>query len=356
VVDSALLDPFDRDSEIAQITRLMERELDGVRTLSIGLVGGEGRFLSQQGVEEIEALARWLRRQPGVLRVRTHADWLREGWALVTGDPGARTEPLGPTTRIRALHALITSSGAGPLARYVTQDGSQARIEVRLADQGARQILSMAARFEAHVRAIPGLQVRFSGEAWDASRGLERIVSSLGSLASAIVLIFGMMTLLFRSWRLGLLSISPHALPFAMTLAYMVIRGIPLHAATVIVFTVSVGLAVDGATHLMARFREELEQGGPIDAIIVRTMEGSGRGVVLSSLTLLVGYGTLLWSALKPVRLFGELSAIVIGGALVAQLVLLPALLAAFVRPRSEGGGAETRPARDSAAWGAEVG
>jgi predicted RND superfamily exporter protein len=61
-------------------------------------------------------------------------------------------------------------------------------------------------------------------------------------------------------------------------------------------------------------------------------METSGRGVVLSSVTLLLGYGALLFSAFEPVRLFGELSAVAIAASLIAQLVLLPALLAAFVR------------------------
>ncbi len=138
--------------------------------------------------------------------------------------------------------------------------------------------------------------------------------------------------LLFRSVRLGLLSIPPNLLPLAMTLAYMVTRGIPLHAATVIVFTVTVGLLVDGATHVIARFREEKERGGTAEAVLARTMETSGRGVVLSSLTLLLGYGALLFSAFEPIRLFGELSAVAIGFALVAQLVLLPAVLAKLAR------------------------
>jgi predicted RND superfamily exporter protein len=333
VADSTLLDQFDRDSEIAVATRLVERELDGLRTLSVGLSAEEGRFFSPRGIEDIERLAQWLSQQPGVLRVTTYADWLREAWAWVTADPRARSEPLGPEARIRALRALVASGGVDPLTRYVTSDGAQARIEVRLEDQGASRILAMLARFEERAARIPGIEVYFAGEAWNASRGLARIVESLGSLVSAVLLMFGVMMLLFRSAKLGLLSVLPNALPLAMTLAYMAVRSIPLHAATVIVFTVSIGLAVDGAIHVIARFREELERGGPIRDTVIRTMATSGRGIVLSSLTLLLGYGALLVSAFQPVRLFGELSAIAIGGSLIAHLVLLPALLAVGVRP-----------------------
>lgn len=340
VVDSTLLDQFDPQSEIAQVTRLMESELDGVRQLSIGIDAEPGRFLSPRGVAEMDELAGWLRAEPGVLRATSYADWIHESWALVTGEEGARSEPLRSEAQVRGLLALVGSGRTDPLARYVTADGASARIEVRLADRGASRILAMLERFEARAHEIEGVRVRFSGEAWDASRGLDRIVRSLGSLASAVVLIFVVMTLLFRSVRLGLLSIPPNALPLAMTLAYMVIRGIPLHAATVIVFTVTIGLAVDGATHVIARFREERERGGSTETTLLRTMETSGRGVVLSSVTLLLGYGALLFSAFEPVRLFGELSAVAIGGSLVAQLVLLPALLAAFVPRAAPLGGA----------------
>jgi predicted RND superfamily exporter protein len=333
VVDSTLLDQFARGSEMVRVTHLLEAELDGVRGLSIGVESrAPGRFFTPEGIAELEMLAAWLREQPGVLRATTHAEWLREALFLLAGDPSVRSERFRNEAQVRALRALIGSGPRDPLTRYVSADGARARIEVRLADRGASRILAMLERLEVRGAELEGLTLRFSGEAWDASRGLDRIVRSLGSLASAVVVIFVVMTLLFRSVRLGLLSIPPNALPLAMTLAYMAIRGIPLHAATVIVFTVTVGLAVDGATHVIARFREELDKGGPIAVTLLRTMETSGRGVVLSSVTLLLGYGALLFSAFEPVRLFGELSAVAIAASLIAQLVLLPALLAAFVR------------------------
>ncbi|MDQ3030851.1 MAG: MMPL family transporter [Myxococcota bacterium] len=333
VVDSRLLDQFGAESEIADVTRSLERDLDGVRALSIGISAERGRFLTPEGIAELEALTRWLRAQPGVLRATTHADWLHEAWTLVTGEAGAREEGFRSEEQIRALRALVASGSSDPVARFVTEDGSRARIEVRLADSGARRLLAMLERFEERAGEMEGARVTFGGEAWDASRGLERIVGTMGGLGTAVVAIFLVMMMLFRSVRLGLLSIPPNALPLAMTLAYMVVRGIPLHAATVIVFTVTVGLAVDGGTHVIARFRDESAAGGTLEEVLLRTMATSGRGVVLSAVTLLLGYGALLFSAFEPVRLFGELSGVAIAGALIAQLVLLPALLAVGARP-----------------------
>lgn len=327
VVDSRLLDQFDPDSEVAEVTRVLERELDGVRGLSIGLERDAAYFWSPQGIAELEQLSAWLRAEPAVLRVTSHADWLHEAWSLITGEARAREEAFRSPMQARALHSLIAAGEDDPLSRFVTEDGARARIEVRLRDEGASRILDLLERFEQRARALGAANVTFSGEAWDASRGLSRMMDSLGGLASAIVMIFVVMTFLFRSLRLGLLSIPPNALPLVMTLAYMALRDIPLHAGTIIAFTVTVGLAVDGATHVIARFREESERGAAVEETLARAMVMSGRGVVLSTATLLVGYGALLLSAFEPVRLFGELSAVAMGGALIAQLVLLPALL-----------------------------
>jgi hypothetical protein len=336
VVDSRLLDQFAEGSEVAVTTRILESELDGVRSLDIVLDGGDGHFLTPEGLADLDALAHHLRDQSGVLRVESASDWLREMRALLLDTPAAdddaRARAFHDEREVRALHRLAADGEDTPLARLATNDGSAARLEVRLEDRGASRILSMLAGVQ-HLAEARGLHASFSGEAYDASRGLDRIVRSLGSLGAAVALIFLVMTLLFRSVRLGLIAIPPNALPLALTLAYMVLRGIPLHAATVIVFTVTVGLSVDGATHVIARFQEEAKSGLSAHEIVLATVRSSGRGVVLSSATLLLGYGALLFSAFEPVRLFGELSAVAIAGSLIAQIVLLPALLAAFAIP-----------------------
>lgn len=337
-VDSMLMDQFARGSSVARTTRALERHLDGVRSLEVVLAAAPGHFATPEGMADVLHVSEWLRAQPGVLRATSLGDWLLEARRVVRGDEELGAPTFASSREIAALRRmLVATAGVGRdgTAGLVSEDGARARIEVRLADRGASRILAMLDDLTGEIARRPGLEGRFAGEAVLASRGLDRIVRSLGSLSAAVTLIFIVMTLLFRSLRLGLISIPPNALPIALTLAYMVVRGIALNAATVIVFTVSIGLAVDGATHVIARFREEALR-ADVDAaeLVRRTVVSSGRGVMLASATLLLGYGALLTSAFEPIRLFGELSAVAIAGSLVAQVVLLPALLAAFARPR----------------------
>ena len=138
---------------------------------------------------------------------------------------------------------------------------------------------------------------------------------------------------MLRSVRLGLISILPNVIPLSLTLACMAMREIPLHASTAIVFTMSIGLAVDGTIHVLARYREEVASGARGDEALMAAMGGSGRAVVLGALTLLLGFVALSFATFVPIRRFAELSMVAIGTALPGELLLLPALLHRFGRP-----------------------
>lgn len=347
VVESRLLDQFAADSEVARASVVLEEELDGFRALDLVIEGRAGFFATVEGMTVLDAVVAEALSHDGVLRATSAADWARDADARLGGEPSVGTGRFLTDPQVSSLLELVAHGDRGGLRRYVTDDRSAARVEIRLVDHGASRTLELVERLRARVRAGgEDLRATAVGEAFVSSRGLERIVSSLGSLAAAVVTIFVVMTLLFRSVRLGLLAIPPNVLPLLLTLAYMVWRGIPLHAATVIVFTVTVGLAVDGTTHVVARYREELEKGGTREEVLLRTVAGSGRPVLLSSLTLVVGYLVLLSSSFEPVRLFGELSAVAIAASTVSQTFLLPALLAvAAPQPRGQ---SEMRPSSDA--------
>jgi predicted RND superfamily exporter protein len=346
VVESRLLDQFARSSEVARSSLVLEEELDGFRGFELVLEGQAGLFRTVRGMDVLDAVAARARAHEGVLRVTTAADWARDADSRLGGEASAARGGFVSDAQVGALLGLVAHGNEPALRRYVTADGAAARVEIRLRDHGATRTLALVEELGEVARAEdPGLEVLPAGEAYVSSRGLERIVGSLGSLAAAVVTIFVVMALLFRSVRLGLLAIPPNALPLLLTLAYMVWRGIALHAATVIVFTVTVGLAVDGTTHVVARYREELDKGGTREEVLLRTVAGSGRPVLLSSLTLVVGYLVLLASSFEPVRLFGELSAVAIAASTVSQTFLLPALLAvAAPRPVAQ---RERRPSSD---------
>ena len=156
----------------------------------------------------------------------------------------------------------------------------------------------------------------------------------LWGLAGATGVIFAVIALLFRSARAGALAMIPNLAPLLLTLGWMRLRGLDLNAGNAIVFAVGLGIAVDDTIHFLARFREELRfseaDGDGVTDALERTLSATGRAIVLTSGLILAGLGVLLWSDFVPTRRFAELVCVTLGGALLADLLLLPAALGAF--------------------------
>ena len=331
-VDSALLDEFDEEDEAVVSTLLLEEKLEGVRPLEIMLESDDPtRFQDPEVVAAIDETQAWLRGQDGVLGTVSMSDYLHETWARIAGDDEARTERFASEAQVAALLTLFGRVEPNPMDAFLAEGGQVARIQVRLADIGAARSIVVidALQEQLDARFAPlGVEVSMAGEAYTGSVGLNAVVRDLlGSLSTAVLIIFGMLVVLFGSWRLGLLSIPPNVLPLVGTVAWMAVRDIPLNAATVIVFSISLGLAVDGSIHLLARYKEEIAGGIGRNAALIRAARGTGRAVVVSCVTLMLGFGVMLLSSFVPVQRFGELIGVTVGMCLFSTLIVQPALL-----------------------------
>ncbi len=156
------------------------------------------------------------------------------------------------------------------------------------------------------------------------------------SFGFAFLLVAVVLMILLRSFRLGLLAMIPNLLPAIMTLGFMGLVGIRLDVATVVIASIAIGISVNDTTHIMFRFKHELHQhAGDPAAAAERMMLVTGRPVVATSLILMAGFAVLLFASVKSVSYFGLLSAATVGSALLADLILTPALLMSLWPRRS---------------------
>jgi hypothetical protein len=342
-VDTHLLETFPPGTEVNREVHLLEDELDGVLPYEISITSQqEGRFDDPDVLNAVYGMEEWLREQvdDGVLSVTAYPDLLYDLWTAYSGDTDLRGRPFTSLAQVAQLASLMEDASGGPLDPWITFDRRHLRIGVKIKDLGSRRGLQLSHRVTAELEErfadVEDVEFALTGDAYSGARGITALVSDLsGSLGTALVIIFLFMTLLFRSLRMGLISVPPNLLPLVATMAWMAMRDINLNTSTVLTFSVAIGLAVDDTIHMLARFREEYAAGASVDEAIRQSGRGSGRAIVITSAMLVAGLLVMLNSSFVPIKLFAELLTVTIITCLVGDLVMLPALLKQFWPERS---------------------
>ena len=293
-----------------------------------------------RSLKAIAKVGDWAGEQPGVLSTADPSDHFTATWHALTAAPATSEDALRSTEQIKGMGVLFAKREKNPLAAFLTEDGKRARIRIKVADTGSRATLEFARQLEGKLagafRGMDDVHYAFTGDAYVSAHGLGAIVSDLsGSLATAVFVIFILITLIFRSVRMGLLSVPPNLIPLVLVMAWMVLRDIPLNAATAIIFSISIGLAVDGSIHVLSRFREESARYPLLTMALLKSARGTGRALVIACGSLILGFGVLLLSGFVPIQRFAELIAISITGCLVSTLIVQPALLRVAGRSQS---------------------
>lgn len=177
-----------------------------------------------------------------------------------------------------------------------------------------------------------------TGDAYVSSVAIDRLIRDLFfSLLAAAAVIFVVIGVLFRSPRIGLISTLPNITPLAIVLGYMGWRGYEMNATNSLVFSISLGIAVDDTIHFLARFKEETKLSNNRSLAIQRTLEGAGKAIVLTTFLIVSGLSVMMFFSFVPTRRMAELVSISLVAALVGDLLLLPACLALFWKQRSSG-------------------
>ena len=146
------------------------------------------------------------------------------------------------------------------------------------------------------------------------------------SLIVSVVIIFFLMTLMFRSFTGGLFATLPMAISVLMMFGLMGYLGITLNITTSLLTCILVGVGVDYTVHFLWHLRDHLRDGDSIDNAIANTFKISGRGILFNGLSVVMGFSALLFSVFVPVKIFGILIMGSISFCLFGALATLPAL------------------------------
>lgn len=164
------------------------------------------------------------------------------------------------------------------------------------------------------------------------------IVDFAIGIAIAAAVIFAVLSVAFRSVRIGMLCILPNIFPVVATGAVLAALGRELQMTSVIAFTVCLGLAVDDTIHFVARYRRELERTRDPKEAAVAAFVHVGRALVVTTAILLGGFLAMAFSTVPTTQTFAGICTLGLVAALFGDLLFLPALLVAGAHPPRKDG------------------
>ena len=140
----------------------------------------------------------------------------------------------------------------------------------------------------------------------------------------------------FRSLAATVCILVPLAVVSLLAYALMALLEIGLKVSTLPVVALGVGIGVDYGIYIYGRLRTHLEQGLEFAVAYERALATTGAGVVLTGLTLAAGVATWIVAPLKFQADMGTVLTFMFLVNMIGAVVLMPALGAWLVRPRSK--------------------
>ena len=331
---------FDERYEFRRDTDFVIDNLTGMETLEYSLEAGrEGGITDPDYLRAVDAFAQWYRGQPEVTHVQAFPDIMKRLNRNMHGDdPAFHRLPEDPALAAQYLLLYELSLPFGnDLNNRIDVARSATRLTATMRSLTSRQQRNLDARAQAWLRAnSPRMATEASGVSIVFAHLSQRNIDSmLRGTIIAMALISLILIGVFRSVRLGLVSLVPNFLPAIMAFGlwgYLVGR---VGLAGSVVTAMAFGIIVDDTIHFLNRYLTARREGFLAPEAVRAAFRGVGKALWTTTAVLSLGFLVFASSGFELSWALGLLITITIVFALLADFLLLPPLLMAIDRRKS---------------------
>lgn len=225
---------------------------------------------------------------------------------------------------------ILTLEGGASLDAWVSLDSRRVRLSLEAPALDVRARRALVDEISGALDSLPdGWDYALTGPTalhLAIDEAIER--TALQSVSNSTVLVTLLVMIFLRSVVWGFLAMIPNIVPLVVLFGLMGLWGIPLEGGSAVVAPIAIGIAVDDTIHILHVYVRARRRGVASIAAVREATEHCGRAVVTTSTALALGFLAMTASEFQSVSNIGVLSAAAIAAAAVAELLLLPALIA----------------------------
>ena len=338
-VDSNPMALFEQESKIVKDFDIVDKRLGGTTGLEIMIdMGTENALKDPQVLKVMEKLQQDILQQlpDEITRAHSLVNIVKDASKSLNG---GRTEAYRIPDDQRVVEQtlfLFNNANPGDRRKVVSDDYRQAHISLSSRNVGSKRYMEIINKVQpqiddafAPLKAVyPNMQVTLTGSMSLFAKLLDTLSwSQIKGFAVALSVISLLMLLVFGSLRMGLVSLYPNIFPLVVMFGLMGYLGIPLDVDTLIVAPLMIGIVVDDTIHFLNHYRGEMASHGDVERAIRVAFREVGQAITFTSIILALSFTAMMLLDHQGLKHFGQLSAITVMTALMAELFLLPSLL-----------------------------
>jgi len=263
--------------------------------------------------------------------------------AFYNGNPEKYTLPTRQEGAFILKYMKGQTDSSGLYKSFVDTTFSKMRISCQIADIGSARLDSLV-----HIAIEPRMKSIFTSTERDSIlttitgsskifiKGNKFLISNLQeSLLLAFILITLSMAILFANVRMIIISLVPNLLALMITAGLMGFFDIPLKASTALIFSITFGISVDNSIRFLAKYRQEiLSNNFFIPVAVSDSIMETGKSIIYTSIVLFAGFIIFAFSSFGGIIALGLLTSMTLIISMFTNVILLPALIMTFDKPK----------------------
>ena len=247
------------------------------------------------------------------------------------GDAEQYTLPGNASAAAQTILSYQSSHRPNDLWHMVTPDYRSSVLWLQLKsgdNQDMSQVIELVDRYVAANPLPQGVEANWAGLTYINVVWQDQMVNGmLSSLLSAFAMVLLMMVFLFRSVKIGLLSMLPLTVTILFIYGLIGLIGKDYDMPIAVLSALTLGLSVDFAIHFLERTRAIYRETGKWQLTIEEVYKGPARAISRNAVVVAVGFTPLLFAPLVPYITVGFFLATIMAVSAVVTVLLLPAVM-----------------------------
>lgn len=326
-VNTDLTTWFQRGSEVRDSYERIKRDLSGISPVNVVVDAPEGRAVwDAHAVAAIEGLTEHLESLDAVGKAISYTGVIRQVHRGFSGDPGAAI----PADEALVQQYLMLIEGVPQMGDLLVEDGSSANIVLRVDDNGSAELRRVADAAESWwaESGPPGFSATSTGIMFEFARAEDAVAyGQLQGVVIALAVIGLILLAIFRKFLVAGVALVPNVVPLVMVFGGMGWIGIPLDMGNIVLGSLALGIAVDDTIHVVSDYANWRRRGAGAVEAVVQALRRTMPALVYTTVAIVIGFGVLGLSSFSATRNLGLVTAALVSICLIADVMLLPALL-----------------------------